>query len=81
MDDTCKIYGEGKATIEHVMFHCEVVKRIWKMALAKWDGLEQQTGSIKEWWNKLGNATNKKDLSDRFELSTYIMWPIWKKQE
>lgn len=79
MDDTCKICGEGKEIIEHVMFHYEEAERIWKMAPAKWDGLEPQTGSIKEWWNKLGNATNKKDISDRIELSAYIMWEIWKK--
>lgn len=53
-------------------------KRIWKLAPVQWDGQGQQRGSIKEWWNKLGNAINRKDMSDRIELSAYIMWQIWK---
>lgn len=78
IDTICKCCGEGQETMEHLMFHCAVAKRIWKLAPVPWDGLEHFTSSLKEWWTQVGNAKNRNEMNDRLELSAYIMWQIWK---
>lgn len=37
VDETCMMCGEGKETVEHVMFHCKSAKKIWKVTPVTWD--------------------------------------------
>lgn len=62
LDETCKLCGEEKKTVEHPFFHCVKAKMIWKMAPVQWDGLIQQTTSFKEWWRTLENATDRNEM-------------------
>lgn len=78
VDDTCKVCGEGKETVNHLFFHCLKANIIWKLAPVRWEISEQQALSFKQWWSSLENAENSKEMSDRKELTAYILWHIWK---
>lgn len=67
-----------RETVEHLFFNYAKAKTISKLAPVNWDGMIQQTGSFKEWWSKHGNVANSRELNERQELTTYIMWHIWK---
>lgn len=70
--------GEGPEIAEHMFFQCERAKMIWKLAHVSWDGFILQTRSFKEWWTEHGKAIDNEKMQTRQDLTTYILWHIWK---
>ncbi|GER31074.1 RNA-directed DNA polymerase-like protein [Striga asiatica] len=78
VDTVCRICGEGKETQEHVLFLCRRAKLIWDLAPVKWNRVQQDNMSFKEWWWWICTM-NFKDISEeRIQLSTYILWWLWR---
>lgn len=78
VDVHCKQCGEGPEIAEHMFFQCERAKMIWKLALVSRDGFSLQTRSFKEWWTEHGKARDNEEIQTRQELTSYILWHIWK---
>lgn len=74
VEEMCRLCGEGRKTVEYLFFHCNTAKLIWKLSPMDWEGIDHINCSFKEWWNKLENATDSK------ELLAYIIWHLWKQR-
>lgn len=72
-DQTCNMCGEGEENLEHLFFKCRRAQVVWKLALVKWDGLEEKTVSFPWWWQKLCSLSLDQVIEDRIQLSVYIL--------
>ncbi|KAK6125771.1 hypothetical protein DH2020_040487 [Rehmannia glutinosa] len=78
IDDICKSYGEAVETIEHILLSCPRAKTIWKFSPIHWDGLCEEAASFHLWWSKICSPEKDAISEDRIQLSTYLLWWLWK---
>lgn len=78
VEGVCRQCGEEMETVEHLFFHCQRARNIWKLAPVQWDGLQQFTWSLKLWWRKQGEAEKEGAMEDSQDFTAYLMWQIWK---
>ncbi|GER32750.1 RNA-directed DNA polymerase (reversetranscriptase)-related family protein [Striga asiatica] len=74
----CRICGEEEETQEHVFFFCGRAKLTWKLAPVKWNRIQQEKMSFKEWWWWISSMNYKEISEARIQLSTYILWWLWR---
>ena len=48
------------------------------MAPIQWDGILAQSGNFSYWWNEVMEAAKRKQGQSHIELTTNILWQIWK---
>lgn len=77
-EEICKRCGLDKESREHLFFHCQESKLIWKLAPIKWTKQQPLTGNFVEWWKAINNAVKDEQGKKAVELSVYLLWHIWK---
>ncbi|CAA0841432.1 Unknown protein [Striga hermonthica] len=78
VDWICHRCGEEAESAEHLFFNCEIAKQVWKLAPITWDFSSETTTSFKVWWENVCSTNNKDISEDRIQLTTYILWWLWK---
>lgn len=78
VEGVCRQCGEEMETVECLFFHCQRAKNIWKLAPVQWDGLQQFTWCLKDWWRKQGEVGKEGAMKDRQDFTAYLIWQIWK---
>lgn len=48
LDKSCRFCGEGREIVEHLFFHFDQAKTIWKLTPVQWEGLDSPDITIKE---------------------------------
>ena len=61
------MWGKG------MLFQCNKVKEIWKMAPVQWDGIAHLS-----WWIAIQEAQDSRGVEDQVNLTINILWQIWK---
>nr|XP_027086592.1 uncharacterized protein LOC113708329 [Coffea arabica] len=74
----CENCGEAVETVEHLLFRCRMAEEAWQIAPLKWDGIDDQQGNFKRWWNALTEARNRPEGLEHIALTVNILWQIWK---
>ncbi|CAA0826189.1 Unknown protein [Striga hermonthica] len=77
-DPICRICGSEVESLEHLFFLCPRAQIIWKLSPVSWDGMESDNLNFKRWWTRLCLIKNSVGVSDRINLTAYILWSIWK---
>ena len=77
-DPRCTGCGEEEETVEHLFFHCKKAEHAWRIAPVQWDGIEDQRGCFKRWWNALVGARCRREGLEHIGLTVNILWQPWK---
>lgn len=79
LDSTCSRCGSGAETICHVLFHCEVAKRVWERSRIPLLNGGFSVSSV--WLNIYHLFTVSKKLPQENEVRLsfpWILWQLWK---
>lgn len=71
IDQVCPRCGEEDETLEHLLLHCEVSKRVWYQSPLRLDVTRARGGKFREW---VGG--NKKE-DEWWSLFWMLFWQIW----
>ncbi|XP_071938995.1 uncharacterized protein [Coffea arabica] len=74
----CTGCGEKEETIEHMLFQCNKVLVIWKLAPVQWDGIAHLSDCFTKWWLAIQEAQGSRGVEDQVNLTINILWQIWK---
>lgn len=77
-DPVCKGCGDQVESVEHLLFHCNRAKEVWKLVPLQWDGAADLTGNFKNWWWTIMEATSRNGGGDHIALMANILWQLWK---
>lgn len=58
--EICRRYGLKLESREHLFFHCEESKPIWKLALIKWEREQHLRGNFETWWKAINERQKKR---------------------
>lgn len=78
IDALCKTCGEADETLEHMLFHCPKARIIWQLSPVNWSGLHHLAVDFQAWWQQLCRLGSQDIHCQRIELTSYILWSIWK---
>ncbi|CAA0832702.1 Unknown protein [Striga hermonthica] len=78
VDSVCYICGEEPENLEHILFRCSRAVLCWKLLGIQWNLLGSKQVNFTDWWEAVNNGRGDQYFQDRINLSTYLMWLLWR---